>query len=139
MARSTRDGVVQKRLATSGYSTFVTALITSMSFTAIMTVSYTHLDVYKRQAFPEPSVPSNTISFPLILCFLQMCIRDRVGIVRLQGGLEGGLTGVGDGRGRQSLVGIQVIDVYKRQPRVRVTSSSLVISTSLDCSRLWVR
>lgn len=39
MARSTRDGVVQKRLATSGYSTFVTALITSMSFTAIMMAS----------------------------------------------------------------------------------------------------
>ena len=32
-----------------------------------------------------------------------------VGIVRLQGGLDGGLTGVGDGRGRQALVGIQVI------------------------------
>ena len=32
-----------------------------------------------------------------------------VGIVRLQGGLDGGLTGVGDGRGGQALVGIQVI------------------------------
>ena len=39
MARSTRDGVVLNRLATSGYSTLVTALMTSMSFTAIMMAS----------------------------------------------------------------------------------------------------
>ena len=34
MARSTRLGVVEKRRATSGYSTLVTALMTSMSSTA---------------------------------------------------------------------------------------------------------
>mgnify|MGYP000309088909 CR=1 FL=1 len=36
MARSTRLGVVEKRRATSGYSTLVTALMTSMSSTAYL-------------------------------------------------------------------------------------------------------
>ena len=39
MARSTREGVVPNRFATAGYSTFVTALMTSMSSTAIMIAS----------------------------------------------------------------------------------------------------
>ena len=39
MARSTREGVVAYRFATSGYKTFVTALMTSISFTVIMMAS----------------------------------------------------------------------------------------------------
>ena len=39
IARSTRDGVVAYRFATSGYKTFVTALMTSISFTVIMIAS----------------------------------------------------------------------------------------------------
>ena len=39
MALSTRLGVVLKRLATSGYSTLVTALMTSMSSTVMIMAS----------------------------------------------------------------------------------------------------
>ena len=39
MARSTRLGVVPKVFATWGYKTLVMALITSMSFTAMMMAS----------------------------------------------------------------------------------------------------
>ena len=39
IARSTRDGVVENRLATSGYSTLVTALMTSISSTAMIIAS----------------------------------------------------------------------------------------------------